>query len=70
MDVVPAPAMVMEGIGVHVEDIGQLVSMVLSLIISWIFGIVAHKRTNTGKFTKYKANFWSQALKRTNSQGA
>ena len=35
----PAPAMVMEGI--HVEDIFELVSLVLSLIIFWTFRIPA-----------------------------
>ena len=34
----PAPAMVVEGI--HVEDIFELVSLVLSLIISWTFEIL------------------------------
>ena len=42
----PAPAMVVEGIGLHVENI--LVSLVLSLIISWTFRIL-----NTVMFTKY-----------------
>ena len=37
----PVPAMVVEGI--HVEDIFQLVSLVLPLIISWTFRILAHK---------------------------
>ena len=41
----PAPAMVVEGI--HVEDIFQLVSLVLSLIISWTFRILAHALINT-----------------------
>ena len=36
----PAPAIVVEGI--HVEDIFELVSLVLSLIISWTFRILAH----------------------------
>ena len=34
-------AMVVEGIGLHVED--KLVSLVLSLIISWTFMILAHE---------------------------
>ena len=35
----PAPAMVVKGIGLHVEDI--LVSLALSIIISWTFRILA-----------------------------
>ena len=34
-------AVVVEGIGLHVEDI--LVSLVLSIIISWTFRILAHE---------------------------
>ena len=41
-----APAMVVEGI--HVEDIFELVSLVLSLIISWIFTILAHEEDQKG----------------------
>ena len=37
----PVPAMVVKGI--HVEDISELVSFVLSLIISWTFRILAHE---------------------------
>ena len=37
----PAPAIVVEGI--HVEDIFELVSLVLSSIISWTFRILAHE---------------------------
>ena len=60
----PAPAMVVEGIGVHVEDI--LVSLVLSIIISWTFRILAHEEDQyTVMFTKYQANFLSNALKQT-----
>ena len=44
-------AMVVEGIGLHVEDI--LVSLVLPIMISWTFRILAHKETNTAMFTKY-----------------
>ena len=40
----PAPAMVVEGIGLHVEDI--LVSLVISIIISWTFRILAHEEIN------------------------
>ena len=36
----PAPAMVVKEI--HVEDIFDFVSLVLSLIISWTFRILAH----------------------------
>ena len=37
----PAPAMVVGGI--HVEDIFELVSLVLSLIISWTIRILTHE---------------------------
>ena len=48
----PVPAMVVEGI--HVEDILELVSLVLSLIISWTFRIVAHEEDQyTVMFGKY-----------------
>ena len=62
-----APAMVVEGIGLHVEDI--LVSLVLSIIISWTFRILAHEEDKyTVMFTKYKAMFLSNALKRTKAR--
>ena len=51
-----APAMVVEGI--HVEDIFELVSLVLSLIISWTFRIVAREED---QYT----DFLSIALKQT-----
>ena len=58
----PAPAMVVKGIGLHVED--TLVSFVLSIIISWTFRILAHEEDQyTVMFTKYKANVLSNALK-------
>ena len=48
----PAPAMVVEGIGLHVEDI--LVSLVISIIISWTFRILAHEEDQyTVMFTIY-----------------
>ena len=48
----PAPAMVVEGIGLHVEDI--LVSLVLSIVLSWTFRILAHEDDQyTVMFTKY-----------------
>ena len=48
----PVPAMVVEGI--HVEDISELVSLVLSLIISWTFRILAHEEDqNTVMIRKY-----------------
>ena len=60
----PAPAMVMEGIVLHVEDI--LVSLVLSIIISWTFWILAHEEDQyTVMFTKYLTIFFSNALKQT-----
>ena len=52
----PAPAMVVEGI--HVEDIFELVSLVLSLIISWTFRILAHEEDTDSL---------SIALKQTNA---
>ena len=48
--------MVVEGI--HVEDIFELVSLVLSLIISWTFRILAHEED---QYT----DFLSIALKQT-----
>ena len=50
--------MVVEGI--HVEDIFELVSLVLSLIISWTFRILAHEKD---QYT----DFLSLALKQTNA---
>ena len=56
--------MVVEGI--HVEDIFYLVSLVLSLIISLTFGIMAHEEDQyTVMFRKYKAGFLAIALKQT-----
>ena len=56
--------MVVEGI--HVEDIFELVSLVLSLIISWTFRIPANEEDKyTFMFEKYSADFWSVALKQT-----
>ena len=49
-------AMVVEGI--HVEDIFELVSLVISLIISWPFRILAHEED---QYT----DFLSIALKQT-----
>ena len=60
----PAPAMVVGRI--HVEDIFENVSLVLSLIISWTFRILAHKEDQyTVMFRKYLADFLSVALKQT-----
>ena len=53
-----APAMVVEGI--HVEDIFDRVSLVLSLIISWTFRILAHEED---QYT----DFLSISLKQTNA---
>ena len=48
----PAPAMLVEGI--HVADIFQLISLVLSLIISWTFRILAHEEDQyAAMFRKY-----------------
>ena len=45
-------AMVVEGIGLHVEDI--LIFLVLSIIISWTFGILAHEENKYSyMFAKY-----------------
>ena len=44
--------------GIHVEDIFELVSLVLSLIIPWTFRILAHE---DDQYT----DFLSIALKRT-----
>ena len=44
--------------GIHVEDIFELVSLVLSLIISWTFRILAH---DEDQYT----DFLSIALKQT-----
>ena len=46
--------------GKHVEDIFELVSLVLSLIISWTFRILAHEED---QYT----DFLSIALKQTKS---
>ena len=60
----PAPAMVVEGI--HVEDIFELVSLVLYLIISWTFRILAHEEDQyTIMFIKYYADFFSLTFKQT-----
>ena len=57
-------AMVVEGIGLHVEDI--LVSLVLLIIISWTFRILAHEGDQyTVMFTIYQVNSLSNALKQT-----
>ena len=44
--------------GIHVEDIFELVSLVLSLSISWTFRILAHEED---QYT----DFWSVALTQT-----
>ena len=55
--------MVVEGIDLHVDDI--LVSLVLSVIISWTFRILAHEENLYSYVYKYKANVLSKALKQT-----
>ena len=55
----PEPAMVVERI--HVEDIFELVSLVLSLIMSWIFRILAHEEDQYTDFS-------SIALKQTKAR--
>ena len=54
----PAPVMVVEGI--HVEDIFELVSLVLLLILSRTFRILAHEED---QYTE----FFSVALKETDA---
>ena len=55
--------MVVEGIGLHVEDI--LVSLVLSIIISWTFRILAHEDNQYSYVNKILGHFLSKALKQT-----
>ena len=66
--------MVVGVIGLNVEDI--LVSLVLSIILSWEFRILAHEETNTAILTHeenqysyvynmFFDNFLSKALKQT-----
>ena len=56
--------MVVEGIGLHVEDI--LVSLVLSIIISWTFGILTHEENQYSYVYKILGQlFLSKALKQT-----
>ena len=44
--------------GIHVEDIFELVFLVLSLIISWTFRILAHEEDQyTVMLGEYKADF-------------
>ena len=51
-----SPAMVVEGI--HVQDIFELVSLRLSLIIFWTFRILALRKTNTPKMHRYPCIVW------------
>ena len=55
--------MVVEGIGLHVEDI--FVSLVLVIIISWIFRILVHKENQYNYVYKIFGHFLSKALKQT-----
>ena len=57
--------MVVEGIGLHVEDI--LVSLVLSINISWTFRILAHEDNQYSYVYKILGHFLSKALKETES---
>ena len=41
------------GEGIHIEDIFELVSLVLSLIISWTFKILAHKHDKEDQYTEF-----------------
>ena len=59
----PSPAMVMEGIGLHVED--KRVSLVLLIIISWTFGILVHEDNQYSFVCKMLGHFLSEAHKRT-----
>ena len=49
-------AVVVEGIGLHVEDI--LVSLILSIIISWTFWILAHEENQYNYVYKILGNFF------------
>ena len=49
-------AVVVEGIGLHVEDI--LVSLVLSIIISWTFSILAHEENQYSYLYKILGHFF------------
>ena len=49
-------AVVVEGIGLHVEDI--LVSLVLSIMISWIFMILAHEENQYSYVYKILGQFF------------
>ena len=49
-------AMVVEGIGLHIEDI--LVSLVLSIIISWTFRILAHEENQYSYVYKILGHFF------------
>ena len=50
-------AMVVEEIGLHVEDI--LVSLILSIIISWTFRILAHEENQYSYVYKILGHFLS-----------
>ena len=56
-------AVVVEGIGLHVEDI--LVSLVLSKIIFWTFMILTHQENQYSYVYKILGQFLSKALKQT-----
>ena len=55
--------MQVEGIGLHVEDI--LVSLILSMIISWTFRILHHEKNQYSYVYKMLGHFLSKALKQT-----
>ena len=59
----PAPTMVVEGIGLHVEDI--FVSLVLSIILSWTFRTLAHEQNQDSYVYKILDHFLSKARKQT-----
>ena len=52
----PAPAIVVEGIGLHVEDI--LASLVLPIVISWTFRTLAHEVNQYSYVYKILGNFF------------
>ena len=52
----PAPAIVVEGIGLHVKDI--LVSLVILIIISWTFRILAHEENQYSYVYKILGQFF------------
>ena len=57
---------VVEGIGLHIEDI--LVSLILSIITSWTFRFMAHEENQYSYVYKIMGQFLSNALKQTKAR--